>query len=837
MDDLRAASTQCGEAPAAPNEAGNAILAKDFRQCLQNQLHSLAKVFADQHESVIRSLSARVKELEEELELLRKKGESKELPSELGLSGSEMPPSLDAMTPRPPSKPPCGLHPFQVDSLETDQSAAFMLVPAPTLLTSPTASQGNRPGSKTHSGQSLLLKAVKRRLGIYVPSLIIVPRDQDEVSPNESDSDESCGTCGARSGQPSKNSARWKPANSARSRQSSRSRSRQKSVESIHSIEAHGFVMLPHWEAGNTQMRLASSMLFKKLKACSSLATSSLSCLESSLQISGNRENPPARCWVLLADYVVSPSKPQIIGWSCVGLLLVIWDCVFVPLQVLTSDSPDELAWLSTPSWIIRIYWTCDLLPSFVTGYSLPNGDTEMNPHRVVRHYFFTWFAFDILIIGIDWFDAIDNGSTSQAGDAAMLGKTLKVIRLLRLARMMRLVRFTRTVFLTEMLGNVYIYIRSPVFSSVMGIMKTMAIVVLACHTLGCIWYRIGADSPNSGWVQEYGYADANTFYAYAIAVHWAISQLDGLVHEGPTNESERYFAVVVRFFGFFVATVVVSTITSRMTKLELLTVERAANQRALQQFLYDNGISRRLALRIQRNALYALHEHGNDTPERSVRLLELVSEPLALSWHPFFVHVRYLSMVLAQEICHQALHRQSVMSGELVFSIGPVAKSCMYFLTRGEAAYMNGPSLLKVNLVNEGCALSEQSLWSFWSHAGTLMAKTDCQLLCVDSLMLQSILKQSFVVEAFRLANCYATLYVSKLNVLSTEELTDLLFEDVDDLVEQAARETQTERHDDTKRALKSLRSSLSLVPQVHMQGWGLGQKLVSTLSACFKS
>merc|ERR1719218_233346 len=96
-----------------------------------------------------------------------------------------------------------------------------------------------------------------------------------------------------------------------------------------------------------------------------------------------------------------------------------------------------------------------------------------------------------------------------------------------------------------------------------------------------------------------------------------------------PHNTSERAFAVCVLLFGFLVSAYVVSSITSSMTRLQIVTAHQATQVDLLKRYLSDNGISAKVALRVQRNALFAMEEVKKHTPESSIELLELVSAPL----------------------------------------------------------------------------------------------------------------------------------------------------------------------------------------------------------------
>merc|ERR1712137_889532 len=81
-------------------------------------------------------------------------------------------------------------------------------------------------------------------------------------------------------------------------------------------------------------------------------------------------------------------------------------------------------------------------------------------------------------------------------------------------------------------------------------------------------------------------------------------------------------------------ATIIVSRLTSSMTRLYILSNTQAQQLAALRRYLGENGISSRLAVRVQRNAQHAIMEMQRFMPEEKVDLLALVSEPLRMELH-----------------------------------------------------------------------------------------------------------------------------------------------------------------------------------------------------------
>lgn len=70
-----------------------------------------------------------------------------------------------------------------------------------------------------------------------------------------------------------------------------------------------------------------------------------------------------------------------------------------------------------------------------------------------------------------------------------------------------------------------------------------------------------------------------------------------------PVNLNERVYAIVVLLFAFVVSAAFISTFTSSMTRLQMISGSKNEMFAPLRRYLGDNEISRKLTLRIQRNA------------------------------------------------------------------------------------------------------------------------------------------------------------------------------------------------------------------------------------------
>jgi len=305
-------------------------------------------------------------------------------------------------------------------------------------------------------------------------------------------------------------------------------------------------------------------------------------------------------------------------------------------------------------------------------------------------------------------------------------------------------------------------------------------------HFIACCWYGIGIDVEEDAksWVRHMDLDKAVLGYQYVTSFHWSLTQFTGTVDINPHNTGERVFAVVVLLFGFLISASVVSSITSSMTRLQIVSARQATQTSMLNQYLFDNGISTKVALRVQRNAMYALLQEKKNTPESAIELLNLVSEPLrvelhyeihlpVLAWHPFFRRFNEFNANATRRICHVAVSRLSICRGDILFSIGEQPQfPAMYFIMNGRMQYLSDGRSPEA-LTPDNKWASEPVLWTPWVHLGTLRARAECMLTLLDANQFQSICVQFRTQEFF--PRLYAEEFVAELNNTSKDEITDM--------------------------------------------------------------
>jgi len=473
------------------------------------------------------------------------------------------------------------------------------------------------------------------------------------------------------------------------------------------------------------------------------------------------------RCTACCQMFMIHPSSSWRMAWDLLGAFLVTYECIMIPLQFLNLEETKALVVIA---WLLRIYWTSDIPCSMCTGFHYPEGKAEMRPRKVMKNYFRTWFLFDFVMVSIDWIEVFMRGLSGLS--AARMGKNLKGLRMLRMVRLWRLLRLKS---MPNVLKNVMeAYFRSEVASIVIAILKIMLFICWLNHVIACCWYGLAyADDTEHNWLTSHMSYSSSIAYHYWSAFHWSLSGFTGNMEVFPHNTGERVFSVLVLLLIYVISASVVSSITSLMTRLEIATALEARKFHSLKQYLLDNHISARVALRVTRNAQYALSEQKKNTPESSIELLGLISDPLrvelhfeinmpVLGHHPFFRNYALYAPGMMRQVCHLGIGILSLSRGDVVFSEGEVTSfPSMFFLLDGRLNYSH--RLGDVVELKPPDWFSEAILWTPWMHCGVMRAKSECRCKVLEAETFANVC--TTWASSIRYAQKYGKSFVHHLN------------------------------------------------------------------------
>mmetsp|Transcript_81406 Transcript_81406/g.228331 ORF Transcript_81406/g.228331 Transcript_81406/m.228331 type:complete len:807 (+) Transcript_81406:2-2422(+) len=498
--------------------------------------------------------------------------------------------------------------------------------------------------------------------------------------------------------------------------------------------------------------------------------------------------------------WAMRPSSPARLVWDVATLVLVLYDAIMLPTAFLPYVEPKELDHIA---FGLRVFWTVDFPLSFVCGFTRKDGSTEMSLPKIARHYAQTWMGLDICVIIIDWAVWALDAST-QASSAA---RSVKVLRATRLARMLRMVRVYRLAVLSNKYMPALRYVtRSMGTRLALEIMKVLLGMLLVNHFIACLYHFMAyfpngfeahdADQPpKDTWLAAPSVRDLGVLETYIVAYHWAMTNFVGQGDANAVTLTERLFSIAVLFFAFLVLALVPPRITALMTSYQSANAENTTRYLQLTNYLQDNHISQRLAVRLQRAALSGLRLQRLRTPEASITLLGFVPQELRveLRWemfsphllvHPLFCRVEEVMPVLARKLAYSGISTLEMAGEDVLFLAWEEPDPPVVFFVRsGTLSYAHGqgPRGSEVE-VEKGSWLSEAALWTQWVHRGDAEAIQDTSLLLLSATVFQDDVVAS---EVFDQVRRYGGRFLARMKELDTQDVSDLVLweaqEDVD--------------------------------------------------------
>jgi len=334
----------------------------------------------------------------------------------------------------------------------------------------------------------------------------------------------------------------------------------------------------------------------------------------------------------------------------------------------------------------------------------------------------------------------------------------------------------------------------------------------------------ISSPDEDRRWTRTSQMEEMSVLQQYLVSFHWSLAQFAGELIIEPENNTERFFTVTVLFLAIIGSSMFVSSLTTSMTRLQIITSQQSSQLSTLRRFLMDRNISRPLAARVQQNAQYALMEQKKDIPESSVELLAIISHPLlvelhfeiysqVLLEHHFFQCYNHINPGGVSKVCHTAVKLFTMYQGDVLFTDFEVPSvKRMYFLVSGTINYTQ-PRRLPL-AAGKGQWLSEAILWTHWTHCGTTRAGSTARLLSLDAETFQSVIS-TFPTSH---ARHYAEAFVCLMNEFCPDDLSDLdtLMDNLDDLIEEAfpvaeGQENSDEPEEERRSSFSSSSGNLS--------------------------
>lgn len=484
---------------------------------------------------------------------------------------------------------------------------------------------------------------------------------------------------------------------------------------------------------------------------------------------------------VTLMRFMWRPASTSRVLWDVIGLTLILIDFVLVPLEFLNIQGPEDSKLRMALELIALVFWSVDVPLLFFTGFVNTEGETENRFTWIASRYLKTWFTLDFCLVMAD---VLALSNVTDGLHAAASARLLRMARFFRLLKLVRLYRFIT--LLPQMIDTIGFKIESETLKIVFDISALVFCVTAFTHIVACMWFGLGQHNAESGigWVHVHNVADLPKSHQYAVAYHWALTQIAGSTDINPNGAAERYFAIAVLHFGFVASAFVVSAITTNLTQLVLINSKYSKQRQKLHEYLQYHSVDARFAARVQRRARTVQEEHKKHIQQGEVELLNLLSAPLLLELsykimspvvlhHPFFIAYGKQSWSAIRQLCKVAMEEHRFHSHDLVFCGGEMeATPRMYFVMNGSLKYEHILSG-KETVLSRSCWAAESSLWTRWEHRGNLMATTTCTLVQLDVENFQGVTSQFALLTKYVVH--YASLYLIALESLPILALTDL--------------------------------------------------------------
>jgi len=448
---------------------------------------------------------------------------------------------------------------------------------------------------------------------------------------------------------------------------------------------------------------------------------------------------------------MIEPNCTRKLLWDLIGLLWMLWDFITIPLAAFGVQ--DQL-FMRIAGILLTIFWSCDILFTFLTGY-YDKGKVEMRPRMVAVRYLKTWFFIDAIIVSIDYIVLLFQSSGPDAAGFARIGRSWRVIRVLRIVRLVRVVKAVR------LLDEFTDLIRSESIQTVISIVKLLVGVTMVNHLLACAWYAIGtAELTEISWVTSFvaSYAeDPDIEYRYLTSLHWSLTQFTPASMEiVPRNKYERLYVIAVIIFALVVFSSFVSSITAAMTHLRKIKEKQTKMQEDLRKFIIDNNISPETSLQVHLFARRHITKHKR-VLETDLTFLKYMPENLRIQLHrevylpatikhPLFLRASLVDANGMEKVCHTAMAERSLLAGEELFNYGDACQK-MYFSMAGGLEYYHHTRDGDEVSVIQGSAtdpprISEVVLWAPWEHRGRLVASTSSYLITIISSKFRTVCK-----------------------------------------------------------------------------------------------
>lgn len=469
----------------------------------------------------------------------------------------------------------------------------------------------------------------------------------------------------------------------------------------------------------------------------------------------------------------ISPNSTFHLFCDLCSVMILVVDLTLIPVILAWNVTLD--GGLKLFAQFTTLFWSWDVVLNFLTGFHR-DGELEMRIWPIMKNYLTTWFGLDFTIVLCDLVSMVLMEVMDEEGTAGL--KLLRFAKMSRLIRVFGLLRMFRLARISEEFLDRYGTEGLRMFFRVVSMFAT---VLWLNHVIGCSWYAFGrglfqSDTGNT-WMDavyyvrddrvEFAYGDLNLKYLYVTSLHWAMAQMTlGAIEIVCLNTAERIGNIAMLFLGLLFSATLVSSLSATMIGLEMRSKEVNECLASLRLFLHQNRVETSLALRIKQQAEHRIRKDAKLTV-KDVKILHILSSSLRaelhydlfsphLSSHSLFRLWSHLSVPLLQDLCVEYVHFKFLDRDDDLFVAGGSCDTA-YFFVKGHLTYMQAPATSAVKSVmestlSEGTWFCEAGLWTKWTHVGTMMAESTCQLMALHADGVLSLINKHRLIQEITL-------------------------------------------------------------------------------------
>lgn len=523
-----------------------------------------------------------------------------------------------------------------------------------------------------------------------------------------------------------------------------------------------------------------------------------------------NEKSPVPRCLLL-------PDSTFRTRWDVLILVLVIYYGILIPMRVAFNSEESSAPMASDQIMqsldvFANVVFSVDMVLNFRTAYR-EKGEMVTNEKLVAWNYLKFWFWIDL--ISILPFDAILGSESTGSFNYNILLRLLRIFKLFRVFRVMRILKRFEEV--------------TKVNPSVLRLLKMCVLLLFIWHIIACCYWfiseietfgfsnyayvngtvNVAVDGFNRDggnlWVPppeiwcaeigpilcnetaflefektngynpfrgidycfEAGFCPAGMGLQYTNAFFWAVMVTTGIGRDiMPVTVLEHLFSSAMIFLGVFMYAIIIGSLSSSISNLDVEKAERKKQLDSIKQFLRQRKVPLSLQRRIVQYYEYLWSSQMSVATKEG--MLGDLHQTLWLELHISLNRKLLDKVKLFENIKDPAcvvdiiekLTPKIFIPGEYVFLQGEISSE-MFIIVRGSAEVLMRTTTkgevktTKVHTLTEGDVFGESSLLNRARRNASIRAETYCDMVVLAKTDFDQVMRKypEFRVSMYQLA------------------------------------------------------------------------------------